>query len=120
MLETVLPEMRSGVDLIGFSFLCSPRHAPGSGIRFKKCNFVHGRVDLGSVLFRIGAIRSAGLKFAKVTTPCKDIATSGNPYNCRANDSRPWWCADWGFISQLLIKGSSRKCVGEAALMEQH
>jgi len=120
MLETALPDMRRGVDLIGFSFRCTPRHAPASGHRFKKCRFVQGNIDLGTVLFRTGAIRSAGLSFAQVTTPCKDIDTNGNPYNCLAPDPRPWWCADWGFISQLVMNGASKKCVGKAALMEQH
>lgn len=119
MLETVVPEMGSGVDLIGLSFVCSARHAPPSGVRFKQCNFTQGTLDLGSVLFRLGAIRSSGLTFAQVPTPCVDLA-HGNPYKCSALDTRPWWAADWGFVSRLLAKGASRKCVGKSALMEQH
>ncbi|CAK0809301.1 unnamed protein product [Prorocentrum cordatum] len=119
MLETALPEMRNGVDLVGLSFMCSPRHAPPSGVRYKECNFTQGTMDLGSVLFRVGAVRSSGLTFAQVPTPCADLA-HGNPYKCSATDTRPWWAADWGFVSRLLIKGASKKCVGKGALMEQH
>jgi len=119
MLETVLPDMRNGVDLIGLSFICSARHAPPSGVRYKQCNFTQGTVDLGSVLFRLGAVRSSGLNFSQVPTPCMDLK-HGNPYKCSAVDTRPWWSADWGFASRLLTKGASRNCVGKAALMEQH
>ncbi|KAJ1453916.1 hypothetical protein M885DRAFT_522745 [Pelagophyceae sp. CCMP2097] len=69
----------------------------------KKCEFIHGGVDLNGLFFSTDALSLAGAAFRNLPTPCAGGALS--VAGCRATDARPYWVADWGLVYQILKSG---------------
>ena len=113
------PLVEQKIDVIGMNWIPSSRHVGKDLQYFKKCEFVHGGVDLNGLLIRYDIIAKSGARFYKQKTPCSE----GNAFisnKCRAFDNREYWVADWGFVIQLEKAGATMKCVESRPLFVQN
>eukprot|EP00929_Paragymnodinium_shiwhaense_P053757 TRINITY_DN26931_c0_g1_i1.p1 TRINITY_DN26931_c0_g1~~TRINITY_DN26931_c0_g1_i1.p1 ORF type:complete len:667 (+),score=87.18 TRINITY_DN26931_c0_g1_i1:156-2156(+) len=92
LLETILPAMIEGVDMIGFNFIshhCRPSADETGdckrGLFMQNASFNFGYVDMGAAVFSAEAIRASGARF----------------------DSR-FYEADWMFMARVLGRPGSR------------
>jgi hypothetical protein len=113
----VRPKMEEEVSLIGVNWVQSPRHngsTDNSTAKFAKtCVFEHGGVDLNGVFLRVEDLRTSGATFATRHTPCPVYDEIHIQRGCRANDTRPFFVADWGIFSLLIESGGNTACVDE-------
>jgi len=104
-LETALPGMQSGLDLLGFNFVTRYDQKPGLFQNYKLFRSAHmpmqdvgfevGHMDLGAALVSAEAIREARVRF-------------GNVARFYSDSSQDWRLADFDFFSDVMMRKGSK------------
>ena len=108
--------------LIGMPWVPHPGHADGEAVmkKYKRCEFVHGGIDLNSVFISVAALERSQASFAKLPTPCAGPTLAESTPGCRGIDARPYWVADYGLIYQVLAGGARATCLDTRPLFLQN
>jgi hypothetical protein len=109
LLEAAAPLMKQKAAVVGFNFLAPMKHQVGVAVNtVKQCEYAHGQIDLGSVMFNADELRKSGATFENNRMPCPGPAEKLAEQQCRAIDSREYFLADWGLVRKVVL-GSGHK-----------
>jgi hypothetical protein len=122
LFEAARSFMQGGHGLIGMPWVPHPGHADGEAVmkKYKRCEFVHGGIDLNSVFISVAALERSQASFAKLPTPCAGPTLAESTPGCRGIDARPYWVADYGLIYQVLAGGARATCLDTRPLFLQN